>query len=239
MRQPLVTCVMMTCNRPRFARKSIELFQAQTYANKELLIIDDGAVDPEPLPRNVRRMRIDRAWITRKRVLGFTHARGELVCGWDDDDYFGPERLATQVRYMMDTDADACGFPLDYVVDVPEAKFSRARLHPDRIIKLHDGVAMGWRSVFTEPGFLVHLAKDGLYMALRDLHINGGKLVTLHNDGYFVYARHPHSVWGNSLDLSQSGVPVPKWIPQDMMHFWRDPRLVDEGIGAGYVKVKP
>ena len=40
--QPLVSCIMPTRNRRFFIKQSIKYFLNQDYANKELIIIDDG-----------------------------------------------------------------------------------------------------------------------------------------------------------------------------------------------------
>ena len=43
--QPLISCLMVTANRADIARVAIECFSEQTWPNKELVIIDDGAED--------------------------------------------------------------------------------------------------------------------------------------------------------------------------------------------------
>ena len=40
--QPLVSCIMPTYNRREFVPRAIRYFLRQDYANKELIIIDDG-----------------------------------------------------------------------------------------------------------------------------------------------------------------------------------------------------
>ena len=42
--QPLVSCIMPTYNRREFVPLAIRYFLRQDYANKELIIIDDGTV---------------------------------------------------------------------------------------------------------------------------------------------------------------------------------------------------
>ena len=49
MMEPLITCAMVTRNRPLLAHRAIHCFMNQTYANKELLILDDGDIDYTPI----------------------------------------------------------------------------------------------------------------------------------------------------------------------------------------------
>jgi glycosyltransferase involved in cell wall biosynthesis len=44
----------------------------------------------------------------RLRNLSLEASRGELVCQWDDDDLYHPERLGTQVAALKAKDATAC-----------------------------------------------------------------------------------------------------------------------------------
>ena len=39
---PLVSCILPTYNRPRFLKQAIKYFENQDYANKELIVVDDG-----------------------------------------------------------------------------------------------------------------------------------------------------------------------------------------------------
>ncbi len=44
------------------------------------------------------------------RNVGCEHARGEVIATFDDDDYSAPERLAFQVRMLLDSGKAVCGF---------------------------------------------------------------------------------------------------------------------------------
>ena len=50
--QPLISCIMPTCNRRSFVPRAIRQFLAQDYVRKELLILDDGS---DPIAELVRR----------------------------------------------------------------------------------------------------------------------------------------------------------------------------------------
>jgi len=111
--QPLVSCIMPTFNRRWFVPKAIEYFLRQDYANRELIIVDDGSdpvKDLVPDDPRMRYLRLDRKrTIGAKRNLACGEARGEIIVHWDDDDWMAAWRLNYQVRSLLSEQADICG----------------------------------------------------------------------------------------------------------------------------------
>jgi O-antigen biosynthesis protein len=110
---PLVTCVMPTCDRRAFVPLAIRLFQRQDYPRVELLILDDG-LDPVgdcvPGDPRVRYVRLNgRRSVGAKRNAACAEARGEIIVHWDDDDWYPPSRVSRQVRALLDGPAEVCG----------------------------------------------------------------------------------------------------------------------------------
>lgn len=107
MSNPLVSCICPTRNRPRFLQNAVRYFLAQDWPNRELLILDDSE-DLEVSRRAVRAMSEDprircmglstRASIGEKRNILVGEAAGEIICHWDDDDWYGPRRISEQMR---------------------------------------------------------------------------------------------------------------------------------------------
>jgi glycosyltransferase involved in cell wall biosynthesis len=110
---PLISCLMPTANRRAFVPRAIACFLRQSYAPRELLILDDGD-DPvsdllPPDPR-LRYVRLDsRISLGLKRNRCVELARGDLLMHWDDDDWHGPERIALQYEAMRAAGAEICG----------------------------------------------------------------------------------------------------------------------------------
>jgi glycosyltransferase involved in cell wall biosynthesis len=78
---------------------------AQTYPQRELLILADGEDVRDLLPTDepVRLIHLaETRQVGAKRNFGCVCATGEIVCHWDDDDYSAPERLAEQVEVLLD-----------------------------------------------------------------------------------------------------------------------------------------
>lgn len=112
--QPLISCVMPTTARRRlFVSQAIRYFQRQDYANRELVIVDDGPaslaeiVPDDPQVRYVR--------LTGERTLGTKRnlcveaARGDLIMHWDDDDWVSRNRISYQAQALLRAGAEICG----------------------------------------------------------------------------------------------------------------------------------
>ncbi|HEX5104303.1 MAG TPA: glycosyltransferase, partial [Pirellulaceae bacterium] len=97
---PLVSCIMPTGDRREFAILAIRCFLEQDYGQKELVIVDDGAIPLAADELNnpqIRCIRLSaRASIGAKRNLACREARGAIIVQWDDDDWHGPRRLSRQ-----------------------------------------------------------------------------------------------------------------------------------------------
>lgn len=114
-RIPLVSCIMITANRGHLVRRSAQCFAAQTYGNRELVVIDDGDEDLRDIlehyaPGKHRYIRLDKKdghTLGHLRNLGLKEARGEYIAQWDDDDWYHPERLQIQVQ-KLEEGYDAC-----------------------------------------------------------------------------------------------------------------------------------
>ena len=107
---------MVTANRRELARRSIECFAAQTWENRELVIVDDGEQDYKPLiDRYSDRVRIRYHRIAQNpelflgglRNLTLELAEGDFCAQWDDDEWFHRDRLTSQMRVLQEQQLDA------------------------------------------------------------------------------------------------------------------------------------
>lgn len=110
---PLVSCIMPTANRRAYVPHAIDYFLSQDYAERELVILDDGEdciadlVSADPRIRYLRET--TRRTVGTKRNACNEAARGEIIVHWDDDDWMSPRRISTQVDALVRADADLCG----------------------------------------------------------------------------------------------------------------------------------
>ncbi len=120
MTDPTVACIMLTRDRPEYARRAVECFRAQTYANKRLLIWNNGerlnreefAGDDislcEPLKQGVPVPRS--IGVLRNEALDEFSFYGDVVIHFDDDDWSHSNRIAEQVALLQSSGADCVGY---------------------------------------------------------------------------------------------------------------------------------
>jgi Glycosyl transferase family 2 len=106
---PAISVVMPVHNGERFVGEAIASVCAQTFADLELIVVDDGSTDRTPAvleeaARADHRLRVHRL----ERNLGITSAlnegcrlaRANLIARMDADDVCVPERLERQVAFL-------------------------------------------------------------------------------------------------------------------------------------------
>jgi glycosyltransferase involved in cell wall biosynthesis len=102
--RPTVSVVMAAKNYAGFLPAAVESVQAQTFADWELLVVDDGSSDHTPDAvrpflgdSRVRYFRSDRLGQPRAKNLGIGLSRGEFVAYLDADDAWQPTKLEKQL----------------------------------------------------------------------------------------------------------------------------------------------
>ncbi len=102
--QPKVSTVITCYNYGRFLAAAVESALAQTYANLDVVVIDDGSTDDtrhviEPYLRDcrVRYIRQENRGQAAAKNLGIHSTDGELVAFLDADDVWEPRKLEKQV----------------------------------------------------------------------------------------------------------------------------------------------
>lgn len=115
---PKISCLMVTYDRLGLAKRSMDCFAAQTYPNRELVVVTNGSraytdalqAHAELLEIETRFVHLAEPGLTlgRLRNLSIDNAGGEILCQWDDDDCNHPERLMRQAEHMFREGARAC-----------------------------------------------------------------------------------------------------------------------------------
>ncbi len=204
----LVSC--LTVSRPgRLAQlsQSLRCFSRQTFSERELVIVHDGddtfaralraVVDAFPGER-IRTVRSPGGrTLGALRNLSVCSAAGEIVCQWDDDDLYHPERLAVQYARLREADGDFCFFTdqLHWFQNTDEFFWDdwNVEHYPMNLIQ---GTLMGRRSMM--PSY-PDLARGEDTPLLQELHRNGTRLVTLDGHGYlYIYTYSGDNAWNLS-----------------------------------------
>jgi len=100
-----VSVVIPTYNYASFVGRAIESVLWQSYAPIECIVVDDGSTDEtapvlERYRHRVQIIRIPNRGVSQARNEGIRAARGSLVAFLDSDDWWRPEKIATQVRFL-------------------------------------------------------------------------------------------------------------------------------------------
>lgn len=103
---PLVSILMPLYNSEAFVGQAIESALAQTYANWELLIVDDGSLDNSRAAaesyhdERIRIFHQANGGEAAARNTGLNHIRGEIISFLDADDLYLPDHLERTVSYL-------------------------------------------------------------------------------------------------------------------------------------------
>ena len=133
---PMVTCLLPVFNGEKYLRAAIDSVLAQTYADFELLIINDQSTDgTEAIVRSYTDPRIrllntpERMRLVPSLNYGIQIARGRYVARMDADDISHPERFRYQVE-LMERNPDLAVLGTDIVVFSDDPSRGRRPMAP-------------------------------------------------------------------------------------------------------------
>jgi glycosyltransferase involved in cell wall biosynthesis len=226
---PRVSCIMPTGNRRSFLPLALTCFEAQDYPNKELIIVDDGqepVSDMMEPKHNVRYLHLNqRRSIGHKRNLASECASGEILIHWDDDDWYGMQRISRQAEPIIAGVSDMSGLETRWILDLLHGQFWTISplLHQRMFVgDIHGGTLAYARAVWDRgvryPD--ASLAEDASFLqqALR-LRM---RLTRVPNEELFVYSRHDSNAWrfpvGGFLDAAAwREIAPPKALSCDLL----------------------
>jgi len=103
---PQISVIIPTFNRAWVLAKAIDSVLAQTFASKEIIVVDDGSTDEtrDLLAAYGDRLRVftqPNKGVSAARNLGIRHSCGEYIALLDSDDVWKPEKLACQMDFFL------------------------------------------------------------------------------------------------------------------------------------------
>lgn len=109
--QKLVSVIIPCFNAERWLAEAIDSCLQQTYANIEIIVIDDGSTDNcleiiKSYGNKIIWESLPHRGGNHARNRGFILSKGEYIQYLDADDYILPEKIERQVRFLEETDAD-------------------------------------------------------------------------------------------------------------------------------------
>jgi len=234
MEQPLISCIMPTKDRRAFVAQALYYFEQQDYPNKELIVVDDGddmivdLVSQRPYVRYIMTQYAHTVGV--KRNIACEAARGDLICHWDDDDWYAPNRLSYQVAPMLTGQADITGLHLQHVLDLKRMQGWQCEdissMQPG-VDGMHYGTAI-YRKQLWENRTRFHdspKGDDGAGFVRRLINL-GAQVYTLPCASHQVYVRHGNNIWkyrlGSSIGAEVwSQVGSEKCIPREDLRFYK------------------
>lgn len=232
---PNVSVVLTTRDRPRFLRIALRCYEAQTYPNRELIVVDDGLHFPvnEATIHAIggRLVRVDHgASIGAKLNAGIEIARGPLCQKMDDDDWYAPQFLQTLIDARMSMQQDS-SIPLMTFV-MPFLFFELARWEVRRSVdqNIPGATLMFDREDWLERPFR-NLATDEDVWFFHDQRRLGRQLNPVNDVDIFLAVRH-HGLHGDrghtwthqhgrqTLEEYLDSRPLHERQPDDLLPTW-------------------
>jgi glycosyltransferase involved in cell wall biosynthesis len=112
MKNTLISIIIPTYNRANEVTRAIASVFAQTYADYEVIVVDDGSTDNtreilDLYGNCIRYIRQKNQGVSSARNAGIRAARAEWIAFLDSDDEWLPEKLSVQVAELNEN-GDAC-----------------------------------------------------------------------------------------------------------------------------------
>ncbi|MEC4983638.1 MAG: glycosyltransferase family A protein, partial [Oscillatoria sp. PMC 1076.18] len=124
---PLVSVIIPAYNAEAFIERTLISVLDQTYANLEVIVVDDGSRDrtaaivKDFAARDERVILLQQknAGVAAARNLAIAHAQGEFIAPIDADDIWYPENIAKQVQLLAKADSSV-GLAYSWSIDINE-----------------------------------------------------------------------------------------------------------------------
>ena len=228
-----VSLLIPAYNSSRTIRAAIESCLAQTYADVEVIVVDDGSTDPN-LPGALREFG-DRIRVIRKpnggvasaRNAGIRAASGEFVAWMDDDDIVHPDRLRLEVKVLE-------SFPDVQLVstDFSAMTTDGIEIEPSHIasyygsVARHGGVAAIYPEVRTLPGETTVVRTGRIYELLtQGGFVHPPTVMTrrgIYDEVGFLEESFSHSGdWEQIMRIARAGTVA--YIDLPMLRYRRSP----------------
>jgi glycosyltransferase involved in cell wall biosynthesis len=216
-----ISCLMPTRNRRRFVPQAVKYFLQQDYPEKELIVVDDGEDmirDLLPEDSRIRYIALSSPLtIGMKRNIAAALATGDIFCHWDDDDYFGSQRLRQQAFPLLSGEADVSALRMSLLLTTQDGMLWECAEHVHRALFAHN----------VRSGTLLYRASywhDGLYYENRqtgeDVELLHGllarhaTLARIVDPQSYICVRH-----GSNETVAPDGMHPPDWQPVPLAQF--------------------
>jgi glycosyltransferase involved in cell wall biosynthesis len=193
---PLISCICVTHKKPDLLIRAVRCFQAQTYQNRELIILferDDLRTKEVCQQLSEEKIRVLEFSDEPKRTLGHLRnyaiscAYGEYVCQWDDDDWYHMSRLEYQYEAIHRTEYHGCVLSRWIVFD---GQTRRSYLSS---LRRWEGSILCRKSTMQAAPYLNRASGEDT--AVIDTLVDRHQLLTLNKPDLYIYVYHGENTW--------------------------------------------
>lgn len=186
---PLISCVMLTADRPEFMLQSAALFNRQTYPRRELIIVDAGAAGAPQIPtgEQIRYFRLPPGLSAGDQLAyALSQARGEFLTLWDDAAWSAEQRLAYQLAPLLDRTAAISALSEGLRMNLRAGQFHRSASGPETRTAVIRTTA--WEQAGTD-----------FHTAVANLLKDAKQKTVLGNEGMWIAIDHEHNTAGTPV----------------------------------------
>jgi glycosyltransferase involved in cell wall biosynthesis len=174
-KEPKISAVMCTYRRFKCVERAVNMFLAQTYSNKELIIFNTDVENPylddkcQLMPHGVLIINCNTDFETKEtytnvgaiRRDALKFAGGDYVVTWDDDDIFLPHFMQQAIDRMEETNMPSFK---------PEQSFFNSGNHLRLVMNTLEASIVADINLVRKYNYLLETGKEGLgwYTKMRD-----------------------------------------------------------------------
>lgn len=245
--EPLVSVIVPAYNRAGIIADTIRNLFQQTYANIELIVVDDGSTDGtvDALKSFGGQIR----WTTQKnagpaaaRNRGIEMAKGEIIAFQDSDDAWHPTKIARQVSLLQRSPESVCCV-CNCTIQLPGIvvrSFEAAPLNPpiDEGIWLNPAEVLETRFILFNQAVAVRrevLVRIGGFDESLRLMEDMDLALRLSVEGPWTFIREPLATRQDKLARTLGHEATPQILSENGVRIWqgmvrlaeREPRLAE------------
>lgn len=195
----LISAIMPTRGRPGFALQALGSFLAQSWPEKELVIVDDADnrsfEQPPEYPGVHYHLTERRMKLGDKRNFAIEHSSGEVIAHFDDDDFSEQGRLEDQAIRLHSSAKAVTGYHSMRFWDEESRQWWQYR-GEDRFAH---GTSLCYQRSFWEKNRfqpLMNIGEDSIFLGSA---MKRNALVSVDGTGFMWARRHPGNTIGKTL----------------------------------------
>lgn len=239
MSRPLVSVLVTTYNHEAYLEQALDSVLAQDLTDYELVITDDCSTDGSArrIVDWVARSGVEATVILNERNLGLCTNRnralarssGQFVCTLAGDDFYAPDRLTRQARFLADQPAEAAMVYGDVAIVDPNGRVE----HASYLSAVSDEPPVAGR-IFARLQEQCFIPAVGVMMRRSALEAVGGWDESLAFEDWDMWLR-----LSDRFEVAHlGGPPVASWrrLPTSMYHSGFSSPPMQESVGRLHAK---